>query len=179
MCCVISIWHDSTHVSCKGHDTTQHKKTQKNFQKKKIFFLQKLFKIFFQIILRNSKKNFFFQKIFQIFFSKNKKIYIIPFCVFLCCVVSCRVIWCCVVSYGVVSCHIDWTVYSLYCIINSIMHILIQYITKLIIFQNVVFLPKILFVFFFSKNSASIFRYINCSYISVVFWIEMVKMSIL
>ena len=56
------------------------------------------------------KKKFwkFFQKFF---FQKIKKIYIIPFCVFLCCVVSCHMVLCRVVSYGVVSYHIDWTVY--------------------------------------------------------------------
>ena len=87
------------------------KKILNNFWRKKIiFFLQKLFKKFFHIILRNSKENFFFQNFFQIFFFKKLKKYIIPFCVFLCCVVSCHVIWCCVVSYGVVLCHIDWTV---------------------------------------------------------------------
>ena len=106
MCCVISIWHDSTHVSCKGHDTTQHKKTQKIFQKKFFFCSKIVQKIFPNNFKKFQKKNIFFQKIFsKFFFQKIKKIYYSILCLFvLCCVVSChmvlcRVVWCCVVSY--------------------------------------------------------------------------------
>ena len=109
MCCVISIWHDSTHVSCKGHDTTQHKKTQKKFQKK-YFFSSKIVQKFLPNNFKKfQKKYFFFKNFFKIFskffFQKIKNIYYSILCLFvLCCVVSChmvlcRVVWCCVVSY--------------------------------------------------------------------------------
>jgi len=101
MCYVISIWHDSTHVSCKWHDTTQ--KDTNKFSKKN-YFASKIVQKIFQ---NNFKK---FQKIFFFFFLKNKKyisilFHFVSFCVVLCCAIWCCV--CCVVWCCVVSCQLD------------------------------------------------------------------------
>ena len=85
------------------HDTTWHKKTQKNFWKKKIFFQKFIFLIipFLKIIEHIMRflyiplmPNLNFQKIF---FKVFKKIIYTIF-------VSFRVVSCRVVSYGVMSC---------------------------------------------------------------------------
>ena len=85
--CVLSYQYDTTltHVSCKGHDTTQ-KGTTKIFKKKKFFFSKIVQKLFF--------------------FENLKTIQYSILCLFvLCCVISYGV-----VLYDVVSCHVDWIV---------------------------------------------------------------------
>ena len=91
MCFVISIWHDTAHVSKKWHNKTWHK----NFFSNNIF--SKCFQKFFSEKLKKKSPKKFLQKK-----------YMYAFCIFLCCVMLC--LFCVVLC---LLCHVDCIVYAM------------------------------------------------------------------